>query len=136
MRVLGALESADELAVDTSRRASAVVELVIFPASLHDGIIRSSKKNKEMVILDRIGIRFMMWRIIFAPLLGIGRESGPCLFGVRTTCAGDGSVDRNLYPLTTGRPPPPQETPLGEFWRRGERRGVRSGLSSPVARAV
>ena len=70
------LDRGDELAADDSRSASAVAELVILPASLNDGIIRTRQKNKEMVILGRIGIRLKIRHLIFAPFLGFDRESG------------------------------------------------------------
>jgi hypothetical protein len=51
------LDRGDELAVEASRRASAVAELVILPASLTDGPISTRQIIKEMVILGRIGVR-------------------------------------------------------------------------------
>jgi hypothetical protein len=80
---MAALERGEELAVDTARRASAFTELVILPASLRGGFSNSGKKNKKMMILDRIGIRFRIWQIIFAPFLGNDRENGPFLFAER-----------------------------------------------------
>ncbi len=74
--VMALLDRGDELALDDSRSASAVAVLVILPASLKDGLIRTRQKNKEMVILGRIGVRLKIRRLIFAPFLGFARESG------------------------------------------------------------
>ncbi len=70
-------ERGDELAVATSRRASAVSKLAIFPASLAAGAIRIRPKIADSVMFRRPCVRSMIWVIIFIPFLENDGEFGP-----------------------------------------------------------